>query len=289
MRSKSYLLSFGLVLSTAVSTYFIAPVITNVATAQQPGAAPQVRADNEYQVGAVLYMQRAAEYRALAYQAFNWARVMLDNDEKTKKKLPKVERKKTRAVVVDIDETVLDNSPAQSYLIKNHELFSSANWNTWVERRSAKAIPGAVDFINYAVSKGVKVFFISNRDEPQKAATMDNLKKAGFQGVTDETVMLRVDPRVSTKTPRRDAITVGKNCRIVILMGDNLDDMSDVFERKSIPDRFNEVDKVRPVWGAKYIVLPNAMYGTWENAIYDYQRLSETQKAEKRASALELP
>jgi 5'-nucleotidase (lipoprotein e(P4) family) len=287
MRSKSYLLSFGLVLSTAVSTYLLAPVITNVATAQQ-GAAPQAKADNEYQVGAVLYMQKAAEYRALAYQAFNWARIRLDGDEKSKKKLPKKERKMPRAVVVDIDETVLDNSPAQALLIKNREPFSTkGNWYPWGEMRKAKAIPGAVDFLNYAVSRSVKVFFVSNRDEAQKAATMDNLKNVGFQGVTDETVMLRQDPKVSTKTPRREAIA--KNYRIVLLMGDNLDDMSDVFELKSTGDRFAEVDKIRQVWGSKYIVLPNAMYGTWENAIYDYQRLSEAQKAEKRASALELP
>jgi 5'-nucleotidase (lipoprotein e(P4) family) len=152
--------------------------------------------------------------------------------------------------------------------------------------RKAKAIPGSVDFLNYAVSKGVKVFFVSNRDDVQKQATMDNLKTAGFQGVTDETVMLR-SGGVSSKNERRD--TIAKTYRIVLLMGDNLDDMSGVFERKSVADRFAEVDKVRQWWGTKYIALPNAMYGTWENAIYDYQRLTEAQKAEKRVNSLETP
>ncbi len=285
MKSNSLLLNSTLILVTAVSTYFVAPLVSGTATAQQ-AAAQQAKIDNEYQVGAVLYMQKAAEYRALTYQAFNWAKVTLDADEKTKKKLPKIERKKTRAVVVDIDETVLDNSPAQALDIRNRAAFSSAGWYAWGDLRKAKAIPGSVDFLNYAISKGVKVFFVSNRDEAQKAATMDNLKNVGFQGVTAETVLLRQNG-ISTKTPRRDAIA--KDHRIVILMGDNLDDMSDVFEKRSVADRFAETDKVRSLWGGKYIVLPNAMYGTWENAIYDHQRLTNAQKAEKRANSLETP
>ncbi len=72
-------------------------------------------------------------------------------------------------------------------------------------------------------------------------------------------------------------------------MGDNLDDFSDVFELKSIADRFAETDKIKTEWGKRWIVLPNAMYGTWENAIYEYQRLNDRQKIEKRAAALELP
>jgi 5'-nucleotidase (lipoprotein e(P4) family) len=77
--------------------------------------------------------------------------------------------------------------------------------------------------------------------------------------------------------------------RIVILIGDNLNDLSNVFERKSVADRLAEVDKMREIFGGKFIVLPNAMYGDWESAIYEYQRLTEAQKAAKRAAALELP
>jgi 5'-nucleotidase (lipoprotein e(P4) family) len=75
----------------------------------------------------------------------------------------------------------------------------------------------------------------------------------------------------------------------VMLLGDNLDDFSDVFEHKSIADRFAETDRLRNEFGRRFIVLPNAMYGTWESAIYEYQRLTEAQKAQKRAAALELP
>lgn len=282
MKTRNYLLTAALVAASIVSTYFV-----TASTAQQNAQPQRATADNEYQVAAVLYMQKAGEYRALTYQAFNLARWQLDADfdKRNLKALPKAERKRARAVVVDIDETVLDNSPQQAYLIKNRLPFDLKTWYAWGEKRTAKAIPGAVDFLNYAAKKGVKVFYVSNRDEVQKQATIDNLKAAGFPDATADTVMLR--QKDSSKEARRQSI-VAQNYRIVILMGDNLDDLSNVFERKSVADRFNEVDKARPDFGGKFIVLPNAMYGTWENAIYDYGRLNEAQKAEKRNSSLEI-
>lgn len=278
MSLKNYFLGSGLVLTTLTSIYF----------AVSAGAQQAVPAHSyDYQIGAILYQQKAAEYRALAYQAYNLARLRLDEDldKKNAKKLPKAERSRPRAVIVDIDETVLNNSPSNAYAAKNNLPFNVKDWYAWGEMRKAKAIPGAVDFLNYAVSKGVKVFFISNRDEVQKQATIDNLKAVGFQDVSTDNVMLRQTE--STKEPRR--LNVASKYRIVLLMGDNLDDFSNVFERKSIPDRFAEVEKVHDIWGKRFIVLPNAMYGTWENAIYDYKMMPEAQKAERRSSSLELP
>lgn len=274
MSSKSYLLRIALLLA-----------ILTVPAASQTAVQPA--ADLDYQIAAILFQQKAAEYRALAYQAFNLARWQLDADldKKNIKKLPKAERKRPRAIVVDIDETVLDNSPANAYGVVKGIGFNLKDWYAWGEMRKAKAIPGAVDFLNYAVSKGVKIFYVSNRDEVQKRATIDNLMKVGFKDVAADNVMLR--QKDSTKEPRRLEIAV--NYRILMLMGDNLDDFSDVFERKSILDRFAETDRARELWGKRFIVLPNAMYGTWESVVYGYQRLTEAQKAEARANALELP
>lgn len=287
MKLRNSINAFILVASSISATYFI-----TVSTAQQ-GTQPQAVADNEYQAGATLWIQKAGEYRALAYQAFNLAHWQLDADldKKNVKKLPKAEQKKPRAIMVDIDETVLDNSPAQAYNIKNRLAFDLKRWYAWGEMRKAKAIPGSVEFLNYANAKGVKIFYVSNRDEVQKQATMDNLKAVGFTDITADNVLLRqLDDKgkgVSSKEPRRQIIL--EKYRIVFFIGDNLDDHSNVFESKSVADRFAEVDKAKELFGKRYILLPNAMYGTWESAIYEYQRLTEAQKTEKRAAALELP
>jgi 5'-nucleotidase (lipoprotein e(P4) family) len=274
-------------LKSKISALLFTATLGLCVSAQTVVPSPSAMADTEYQAAATLWMQKAAEYRALTYQAFNLARWQLDADldKKNVKKLPKGERKRPRAIVVDIDETVLDNSPSQAAGIKNRRAFSLADWYAWGEMRKARAIPGAVDFLNYAAGKGVKVFYVSNRDEVQKQATIDNLKSVGFTDIAADNVLLRSTE--STKTPRRSQIA--QKYRLVLLMGDNLDDFSDVFERKSVADRFAEVDKIKPVWGKRWIVLPNAMYGTWENAIYEYARLSDAEKAAKRANALELP
>jgi 5'-nucleotidase (lipoprotein e(P4) family) len=279
MKTRKHLFSFGLVLASVVSTYF-----ATTSTAQQ-GAQRQTAAtaDNEYQIGAILYMQKAAEYRALAFQAFNIAGMQLDADEKNRKKLPRAERKKQRAVVVDVDETVLDNSPAQAVQVKNRLPFIQENWTAWINMRRAKAIPGAIDFLNDASRKGARIFYVTNRIEVEKQPTIDNLKALGFPDVSGETVLVKTTE--SSKEARRQAIL--QRYRIAILIGDNLDDLSNVFERKTVDARFAEVDKTREMFGRKFIVLPNAMYGTWEGAIYEYGRLTETQKAEKRANALE--
>ena len=285
MKTKNYLLTFGLVLISVVSTYFVTS-----STAQQGATTQTATADHEYQIGAILFMQKSAEYRALCLQAFSWARLTLETDDKTKKKLPKVERKMPRAVVVDIDETVLDNSPAQAFGAKNRLAFDLKSWYAWGEMRKAKAIPGAVEFANYAKEKNVRIFYVSNRDEVQKTATIDNLKAVGFPDISAENVLLRqVDKDnkpISSKEGRR--VAVAEKYRIVILMGDNLNDLSNIFENKTVMTRFAETDKVKDWWGNKFIVIPNAMYGEWESAIYrdDTTKIS---RPEKRANALELP
>ncbi|MBK9768889.1 MAG: 5'-nucleotidase, lipoprotein e(P4) family [Chloracidobacterium sp.] len=259
MRTKKILNTFATITLSVISTYFLLGI-----PASTQGTSPQTNAVLQYQVGGTLYMQKAAEYRSLAYQAFNIARLRFDAtlEKKNVKKLPKAERKMPRAIVVDIDETILDNSPAQAYSIANNAPFNLKDWYAWGD-----------------------IFYVSNRDGVQKPATIDNLKKVGLTDIADDNVILRASE--SGKEARRTAIA--KTFRIVMLMGDNLDDFSNVFEKKSIADRFAETDKARDQFGDRFIVLPNAMYGTWENAIYDYGRLTEAQKAEKRAAALELP
>jgi 5'-nucleotidase (lipoprotein e(P4) family) len=282
MKNRSYLLNFALIAATAVSTYFVAPLITGHATAQQGAAPATAQNPSEYQLSATLYMQKAGEYRALAYQAYNIATERLDKDyAKNKKRL----KKHPRAVVVDIDETILDNSPANAKLIKDSQGYSDAEWNAWIKKKEAKPIAGAVTFLNHATDLGYKVFYISNRKENAPDLvnkTKENLIAAGFKNVTDDSIMLRTAEK--SKKNRRDKVT-GMGYEIIILMGDNLDDFSEIFEAdntKTIAGRFDVVESNKQNFGYKFIALPNAYYGTWADMITsEYHGVKE--------GALELP
>ena len=246
--------------------------------ASMPAVAQQ--ADNEYQTGAVLWMQTSGERAALSYQAFSLARLLLDRDLRTARS------RMRRAVIVDLDETVMDNSRYQAWLIKNRQSFNDQTWLAWVDRAEATAIPGALEFLTYANSRGVRVFYITNRKAAEKEGTATNLRKLGFPRVNDETLLVRTDTKSSSKEPRRQSVS--DRYRVVLLMGDNLNDFSDVFENaKTINARLAATDQNKTKFGARFIVLPNPMYGDWENAIYDYNfKLSEAEKAAKRKALL---
>lgn len=236
-------------------------------------------ADNEYQIGGVLWMQLSGERAALSYQAFALGRMVLDRDLRTNR------GKKRRAVIVDADETIIDNSRYQAGLIKNRQGFNDQTWLEWINRAEATAIPGAVEFLKYANSRGVRVFYITNRKAAEKEGTATNLRKLGFPNVNDETLLVRTDTKSSSKEPRRQSVSA--RFRVVLLMGDNLNDFSDVFENaKTVTARMTVTDQNKTRFGSTFIVLPNPMYGDWESAIYEHQRLSEEEKAAKRKAML---
>jgi 5'-nucleotidase (lipoprotein e(P4) family) len=240
---------------------------------------PAEPAQNTYIEGATLWQQTSGERRALSYQAFALARMMLDRDLRMNRRL-----RKPRAVIVDLDETILDNSRFEGMLLKNRVNYNQKDWTEWINRVEATAVPGAVEFLRYAASRRVTVFYITNRNDIQKAGTAANLKKLGFPNVNDQTLLVQTDPKNSSKEPRRQS--VGAKYRIVLLMGDDLNDFSDVFENsKTVDSRAAIADRHKEEFGRRFIMLPNAMYGNWESAIYDYNfKLTEAEKAEKRRS-----
>lgn len=234
------------------------------------------RSKTEHTVMAIVWYQAAAEFRALCYQAYNVARMRLDHHLLT----DKTARKK--AVIVDIDETVLDNSPHAARLIKENAAYPVL-WNEWVDAAQAAALPGAVEFLTYAVSKGVDVFYISNRRVDQVDATVRNLVAAGFPQATVQHMLFK--EKESGKEGRRQK--VARTHEIVLLMGDNLNDFSDVFEEKNVRDRFGATDRVKGEFGTRFIVLPNPMYGDWEAALYHYNyRISDEEKDARRKDIL---
>jgi 5'-nucleotidase (lipoprotein e(P4) family) len=194
--------------------------------------------------------------------------------------------RKPRAVIVDLDETILDNSRYEGMLLKNRVNYNQKDWTDWCNRAEATAVPGAVEFLRYAASRGVAVFYITNRNDSQKQGTATNLKKLGFPNANDQTLLVQTDLKDSTKEPRRQA--VGSKFRVVLLMGDDLNDFSDVFEKsQTVEGRVAAADRYKEEFGKRFIMLPNAMYGNWESAIYGYNfKLTEAEKAEKRRSLL---
>jgi len=252
-----------------------------LAQAQTASMGRQNGADNEYQTGAILWTQSSAEYRALAYQTFSLARLVLDQalrDQWT----GRAHRRsgKAPAVIVDVDETVLDNSRYQAELVLRESAYTPEGWQSWCDRADADAVPGAVEFLNYAYSRGVHVFYITNRGRAEKAGTIANLRKLGFPKVSEETVMIREAGVIASKESRRQK--VGTRYRIVLLIGDNLNDFNDHFAGKSIADRKTQVDRERREFGSRFILLPNPMYGDWENAINE--KKSNLTDAERRAN-----
>lgn len=259
--------------------FLLIAVCSLPAFAQGTATAPQPQVDNVYQEGAVLWTQSAGEEKALCYQAFALARMVLDRDLRTNRR-----SRMRRAVVVDADETVIDNSPYQAYLVKNRLPYSSTGWTQWVNRAEAAAIPGAVEFLSYAASRGVRVFYITNRSLENKNATAANLRKLGFPDVSDETLLVRTSNN-SSKEERRKSVSA--RYRIVLLMGDNLNDFAEVFEQsKTVDSRIQAVERNRNEFGSRFIVLPNAMYGDWESAIYESSPLKDKPKAEQRRNQL---
>ena len=214
---------------------------------------------NEYMVLATLYQQKSAEYRALCYQTFTLASVMLDEDLSNKL------IDKHRVVIVDIDETILDNSPYQGKAILENSAYPKF-WNEWCSLAKALPVPGAVSFLNYAKANGVGVYYVTNRDESLRGSTLRNLISAGFPFADDAHLIMKTTE--SSKEGRRQAIAARNH--IALLLGDNLADFSYLFDKQSPARRIALVDSLRYAFGPKFIVLPNAMYGDWEAAIYKY-------------------
>jgi len=247
-----------------------------LSTAQAP-ANSQTVADNEYQTGAILWTQSSAEYRALAYQTFVLARLRLDESLHG--------NKRRTAVIVDADETVLDNSRFQAELVLRGLPYDAQAWRAWCQRAEAGAVPGAVDFLTYAARRGVTIFYITNRRQAEKAGTIANLQKLGFPTVSEDTVMIREEGKPASKESRRQS--VASRYRILLLLGDNLNDFSDHFSGKSIAERAAQVDRERLAFGKEFIVVPNPMYGDWESAVYENKSgLTDAQKKSYRRAAL---
>jgi 5'-nucleotidase (lipoprotein e(P4) family) len=235
----------------------------------------------EHQVNAVVYKQTGAEARALYYQAFNIARLRLDAILGTVQK-----GGRPLAVVVDIDETLLDNSPYQVTQIRSGTGYTPQSWKTWSDKATAKATPGSVEFLQYAQSKHVHVLYITSRRIDEQEATLRNLRSLEFPWVDQEHFYPQGTKDSASKESRR--VEAAKKYEIVMLIGDNLTDFADVFDVTGIGPRTDAVNRAKALFGDRYIILPNPMYGDWETlGVYGGRSgLSASEKDTLRKSVL---
>lgn len=254
-----------------------------------PAALAQDANDN---LNAVLWMQKSVEYKANADAVFALAKIRLDQALKDKSwtAAPAEQTNDfadlTPAVVVDADETVLDNSGYQAWMVMNGETFNPKTWTKFVNSQTSTAVPGAVDFAKYAESKGVRVFYVTNRTKGEEPATRENMRKLGFPMDANIDTILTAKEQPdwgSAKGTRRAAIA--KHYRILLLVGDNFGDFTDAY-KGSVDERQKVYEENAARWGRDWLMLPNPTYGSFESAPFggNFKLPIEEQRAAKRGA-----
>lgn len=243
------------------------------------GAATPAPSSADDNLNAVLWVQASAEYKAvtetvyraaadrldLALKEKNWDALVPDERGNAVAGLPP-------AVILDVDETVLDNSPYQARLVGNGKEYDEVSWDRWVSEKKAKPVPGVVDFARAATARGVTLLYLSNRAEHLQAATLENLKAVGLP-VKDESVFLGLGTFVkdceqngSEKNCRRRL--AGQKYRVLMQFGDQLGDFVQIVSNTP-QGRAQLLDQYDDWFGERWWMLPNPTYGSWEPAIFN--------------------
>ena len=262
---------------------------------ETPPTAPAiatVAADDN--LNAVLWMQRSAEYRAATETVYRAASDRLDTalkDPAWDALVPGERSTPARglppAIVMDLDETVLDNSPYQARLVREGKSYNEATWDAWVREEKARAVPGVVDFARAAQARGITLIYISNRAEHLIAPTLANLRALGLP-VRDDSVFLGLGTFVadceqegSEKLCRRQLTS--RKYRVLMQFGDQLGDFAQILV--NTPEARAELQEQHRGWfGERWWMLPNPTYGSWEPAVFnnDWRQPLEQRRALKR-------
>ena len=251
--------------------------VTNNAVTNDVAAQEALKQKQQYQAETetmgLLWMRTSAEYRALAYQGYNVAM----NTVKMAVTDPSHQRKPL-AIVLDADETVVDNTKLMGESIVNgNGRFDAPWWRQAVHQGKSQAMPGAVEFLNEVHKQGVEIFYVSNRYAPVNLdVTIQNFKELGFPSVDKDHVLLF--EKDSDKQPRFDAIA--KKYYVILYMGDNAGDFPIGTKGKTLAERNGIIDAHKEDFGTTFVVFPNPAYGSWVSALAKgYQNLSpEEQK-----------
>ncbi|PRH84977.1 5-nucleotide phosphatase [Labrys okinawensis] len=256
------------------------------ASAAVTTAAAEESAKPDDNLNAVLWDQTAVEARGNALAAFALARIRLDQAladpswtaapaEQTGdfKNFPP-------AIVLDVDDTLLNTSNYQAWNVKAGTRFTPETWTQYVKAQIDTPIAGAVEFTQYAASKGVKVFYVTNRTKEEEEPTVQLMTKLGFPtgGNVDTFLSAKEQPDWKSAKGTRRAV-IAKDYRILLLVGDNFGDFTDAY--KGTPEEREKVFAENAArWGHDWMVIANPTYGSFESAPYkgDYKLSVEEQR-----------
>lgn len=259
----------------ATSNAVVAPRIN-----QTEGMKAVAKEFSRQETFALLWMRSSSEYRSLCYQGYNAAMTQVD-----KALLDQPRKSKPLAIVLDCDETVVDNTPGlAASATKGDSLYTSPWWRRWIREARAGAMPGAVDFLNTVHNKGVAIFYVTNRNAKYSYdGTVKNLKALNFPCVDKEHLLLMTT--TSDKMPRLNS--VAEKYDVVVYMGDDSNDLPLGLKGKSMAERSTIIDAHKADFGTKFIVFPNPVYGNWVSAMNaHYLSLTPQEREEVNKSIL---
>ena len=247
------------------------------------------KAFQEQSMLSVLYVQTATEFAANNIQTYTNAKDALLKgleDSSWTAALEQVDNfeNKSPAIILDVDETVLDNSNFQARTILSGLSYPNG-WSEWVNESNAGAVEGVYDFLHFADKKGVKIYYLTNRLESFREATKKNILKLGLPFEDDSVLLMRSEENLRDKTDRRKKIA--NENRIVLIIGDQLTDFISTKEayvfhtkRKKLAKKYSDL------WGTKWFLITNPTYGRWELSIYENYPSSEEEAIETRKNTL---
>jgi len=234
-------LLLGVVATAGCATHSRATTAPAPATAISPAARNDIH-----------WFRSSAEYRGITIEVYRAAAARLPD-------LARGLGAGTWAVILDADETVLDNSLHERRLADRNESFTESEWTRWVREGAATAIPGAVDFTRLVHRLGGRVAIVTNRADSLCAPTRENLRAVGIEA----DIVLCQPGTESDKNPRFERIQHGTAVSgvpaldVVEWVGDNIQDFPNLNQSiRDTPGRYAD-------FGLRFFLLSNPMYGSW--------------------------
>ena len=228
--------------------------------------------DSHESLGAVLWTQTSAEYAASTLQAYrlageNLERALADPQWTAALEQGDAYSDLPPAVILDLDQTVLDTSPYNARIVLEYGSHSEQRFAQWCRESTAPALPGVKGFLDRVVERGIRVIYISARAEALRACTTNNLRALGLPLAGQQHLLLRDGTPATRKTVQR-AMAAAQH-RILLLIGDDLNDFVDG-AKSDREARRALVDRHAARWGRQWIILPNPMFGSWSTSLYGF-------------------